>query len=47
MEKGLEEMITTKSFSLKIKNKLKIEKFAVKNNMNTSAFLNKMIEDLE
>lgn len=46
MSNELEEMITTKSFSLKIKNKLKIEKLAKKEKMNTSAYLNKLIEDI-
>ena len=47
MSNELEEMITTKSFSLKIKNKLKIEALAKKAKMNASLYLNKLIEDIK
>jgi len=47
VEKELQDMITTKSFSLKIKNKLKIERLAKENDLNVSAYLNKIIEGIE
>lgn len=46
MEKELGDMITIKSFSLKIKNKIKIEKLAKEEKMKSSAYLDKVIEDI-
>lgn len=46
-EKEYGEMITTQTYSIKIKNKIKVDEFAKKKKMNKSKALNKIIEDHE
>jgi|LGVE01.1.fsa_nt_gb hypothetical protein len=47
METNINELITIKSFSLKIKNKLKLEHCAKTKGISSSAYINKLIEDIK
>ena len=46
-DKPIEDMIITKSFSIKIKNKIKVERLARESNMKTSTYVHKLFEDLK
>ena len=46
-EQKMEDMIVTKSFSIKIKNKIKVERLAKEKGMKTSTYVDKLFEDLE